>query len=100
MSKIIEKLFDGNICPHAGTYAQDSPYVQAARLKKVNYDKLMETLNDSEKERFEKYCDAEADIEGIRHLDAFSYALKFGILLMVEVFTGESEIIGEEKYCG
>jgi len=100
MSKIIEELFNGNICPYGGTYAQDSPYVQAARLKARNYEMLMETLGDAEKELFDKYSGADADMEGIRHYDTFSYALKFGILLMAEVFTGKSEVTGEEGFYG
>jgi len=45
MSKIIEELFNGNICPNGGTYAQDSPYVHAAGLKKRNYDMKLQAMH-------------------------------------------------------
>jgi len=96
MQSVLEELYYGNIRPDSRMYAKDSPFVQAARLKSRNLDKLMASLNDSEKELFEKYCDAQGEIEGITRYDTFSYALKFGILLMVEVFMGKSEVVGED----
>jgi quinol monooxygenase YgiN len=96
MVSVLEELFIGNIRPDAGIYPQDSPFVQAARVKHENLEKLMASLDDSEKELFEKYCEAQGDIEGITRYDTFTYALKFGILLMIEVFTDKSEITGRE----
>jgi len=96
MSSVLEELYYGNIRPDSRVYAKDSPFVQLARLKSRNLDKLMASLNDSEKEIFEKYCEAQGEIEGITRYDTFSYALKFGMLLMVEVFMGKGEIVGED----
>lgn len=97
MQSILEELYCGNIRPDSRIYGQDSPFVEAARLKSKNLDKLMEKLDDSEKELFEKYCDAQGEIEGITRYDTFTYALKFGILLMAEVFMGKGEITGEGR---
>jgi len=96
MTSILEELYLGNIRPDSRMYGQDSHFVQAARLKHDNLEKLMAALNDSEKELFEKYCDAQGEIEGITRYDTYTYALKFGILLMVEVFMGKGEITGGE----
>jgi len=96
MTSILEELYLGNIRPDSRMYGQDSLFVQAARLKHDNLEKLMAALNDSEKELFEKYCDAQGEIEGITRYDTYTYALKFGILLMAEVFMGKSEITGGE----
>ena len=97
MQSILEELYCGIICPDSRHYGPDSPFVEAARLKSRNLDKLMASLDDSEKELFEKYCDAQGEIEGITRYDTFTYALKFGILLMAEVFTGKGEITGEGR---
>ena len=94
---ILEELYCGNIRPDSRVYPPNSPFVEAARLKNKNLDKLMSVLNDEEKETFEKYCDAQSDIESITRYDTYTYALKFGILLMVEIFTGKSEVVGEEE---
>lgn len=95
MQSVLEELYCGNIRPDARVYGQESPFVEAARLKSKNLEKLMATLDNSEKELFEKYCDAQGEIEEIARYDAFTYALKFGILLMTEVFMGRGAITGE-----
>ena len=95
MQSVLEGLYYGNIRPDTKRYGQDSPFVEAARLKSKNLEKLMAMLNDSEKELFEKYCDAQGEIEDITHYDTFNYALKFGVLLMVEIFMGRGDITGE-----
>ena len=86
MMNILEELYMGNIGFDSGHYGQNSPFVKAAKRKLDSMEQLSATLNDSEKELFEQYCDAQADIEGITRYDTFTSALKFGILLMVEIF--------------
>jgi len=95
MQSILEELYYGNIRPDARCYGQDSPYAQVANLKQRNQEKLMATLNESEKELFEKYCDAQEELEEITRYDTFTYAMKFGILLMTEVFMGKTEMTNE-----
>ena len=94
---ILEELYCGNIRPDARVYPQNSPFAEAAKLKNRNLDKLMSVLNESEKETFEKYCDAQSDIESITRYDTYTYALKLGILLMIEIFTGKSEVVSEAE---
>lgn len=95
---IIEELYLGNICPDSGTYKDNSPVVQAIKRKGKYLDELMEKMDDDEKELLNKYCDAQADINEIVQYDTFTYALKFGVLLMTEIFMG-MDIFGnrEEK---
>ena len=94
---IIEELYYGNISPNLRAYSPDSPFAKAAELKSKNLDKLMSVLNDDEKEIFKKYCCAQADVERISRYDTYTYSLKLGALLMVEIFTGKSEVVGEEE---
>ena len=94
MSSVMEELYYGNIRPDSRFYGQDSHFVKAAKLKNTNLEKLMALLNEEEKELFEKYCDNQGDIESITRYDTFSYALKFGILLMAEVFMDINEVTG------
>jgi len=56
----------------------------------------MEKLDDSGKEVFETYCEAESEIEEISRYRVYTYALKFGILLMAEVFVTSGEITGAD----
>lgn len=92
MTSIIEELYYGNINPNERHYTSESPFMQAVQLRKINLDKLMGTLNEQEKELFEKYCGAHDEIEDITRYDTFTYALKFGVLLMAEVFAGMNEV--------
>jgi len=96
MQSVIEELYYGNISFDNKDYSKDSSFVKAAQLKKESYDKLEETLNDSEKELFEKFSNAQGEIESIVRYDSFTYALKFGILLMMEVLMGRGEVCGED----
>ena len=87
MKNILDQLYIGNIGFDSARYAQGSPFVSAAQRKLENMEKLMATLNDSQKELFENYCEAQADIEGIVRYDTFAAALKFGVLFMMEILT-------------
>jgi len=86
MKSIVEELYMGNIGFDSWQYNKDSPFVKAAQKKVDNMDKLMETLNDSQKEFLEGYVDAQGDIEHITRYDTYVATLKFGIMLMIEVF--------------
>ena len=94
MLSILEELYSGNIRPDSRIYPKDSPFVEAAKLKLAHYEKLKNALNEEEKETFEQYCDAQGDIESITRYDLFTYTLRFGILLMIELFMGNTEIAG------
>lgn len=103
MRSILEELYMGNIGFDSGYYAQNSPFVRAARIKHDSMEKLMASLNDAEKELFEQYCEAEGDVQGITRYDTFAGALKFGILLMIEIFmeqagTEEGEDVDEKLH--
>ena len=85
MKSIMEELYMGNIGFDSWNYAKDSPFVKAAQKKMDNMKSLTETLNDSQKELFEGYTDAQGDLEHITRYDTYVATLKFGILLMIEV---------------
>ena len=85
MENILRELYHGNIRPDSGIYPQDSPFVKNARIKLDCLEKLKATLDESQYEIFEKYCDAQGDIEGITRFDTFTYALRFGVLFTLEI---------------
>jgi len=93
---ILEAMYYGSVRPNSRTYSEDSLFAELEQLKKRNYDDLTATLNDSEKETFEKYCDAQEELESITRFDLFTYALKFGILLMSKIFVGRREVCGDD----
>ena len=86
MKSIMEELYMGNIGFDSWNYGKDSPFVKAAQKKMENMTALTATLDDSQKELFEGYIDAQGDIEHITRYDTYVATLKFGILLMIEIF--------------
>jgi len=87
MTNILEELYKGSVEFSGFDYDKDSPFVKAAQKKVDSMTALKETLNDSQKELLNGYIEAQGDIEHITRYDTYVATLKFGILLMVEVFT-------------
>ena len=95
MNSILEQLYMGNIGFDSGQHSPDSPFVAAAKRKLENMEKLTATLNDSQKELFENFCDAQSDIEGIMRYGTFTNTLKFGTLFMMEILTDNGKYWGD-----
>ena len=91
MKSVIKELYHGNLGFDSWTYGKDSPFVKAAQKKADNMKALMETFDDSQKELFEGYIDAQGDIEAITRYDTFVEALKFGILFMIAVYANDGD---------
>jgi len=91
MQSMIKELYYGNIRPDSKFYKKDSPFMKATHIKRDCMEKLTETLNDSEKALLDKYCEAQLEVDSIVDFDTFAYALRFGILFMVDIFTDNNE---------
>ena len=89
MKSILRELYLGNIAFDGYHYDRNSPFVKAAKQKMESYEQLEQTLTEAQKELLENYLDAQGDIEGISREGLFDAALKFGVLLMIEVFQSE-----------
>jgi len=50
MKSILEELYLGNINHSYEHYSNNPAYIEADRLRQVNYDKLLAALNETEKE--------------------------------------------------
>ena len=87
--QMLEELYRGNIRPDVALYENDSPLIELARLRERNREKLLESLSESEKERFEKFNDAQAEIDDITHYKKFACGFQLGALLMAEAFAGK-----------
>ena len=94
---IIEELYHGNIRPDIKFYGKDSAFVELARLREKNRENLLKALNESEKETFEKFTNAQAEIDDITRYQKFTYGFRLGVLLMVEVFTAKDELVDSHE---
>ena len=97
MPSLFGELYYGNLYFEPREYQKDSPLGKAIRQKIDNSKKLMKMMDERHKEQFEKFCDTAIEVESIKHYDIFKEALKFGILLMVEVFRDKQEPRKEEN---
>ena len=97
MQSIMKELYYGNIRPDSRFYAKDSPFMKAAHVKRDCLEKLVPMLNETEKELLEQYTEAQAETESIVDYDIFSFALRFGVLLMVEIFTKGDGVDTDDK---
>ena len=88
---IIEELFLGNIRPDASIYRKGSPMDKALDKKRQYRDELEGKLDKEGNEALNRYLDAQADVDEIVQYGLFAYALKFGVLLMAEIFMGKEE---------
>ena len=88
MSRTFEDMYFKSIQPNFELYSKNPEYIEAAQLKEINYNELTDTLNESEKKRFEKFLDADGNLKEIEYYNTFTYAFKLGALLMVEIFAG------------
>ncbi len=95
--QILEELYYGNIRPDVKFYGQDSPFAELIYLREKNWEKLMESLNEQEKETLEKFNDAEAEIDAITRYQKFSYGFRLGVLLMAETFTNSGELMDSHQ---
>ena len=91
---ILEELFYGNIGFDGKRYPKDSSFMESVSLREHSREKLTALLNEEGKEFFERYRDAQGEVEEIVRYDTFADALKFGVLLMAEVFAGSGEVTG------
>ncbi len=94
MKSIMELLYNEPLNGwRSGTHAPDSEFVRTARIKSENLDMLMDSLNDSQKEWFEGYSQADGKIESMTHYSDFCYAFHLGAQLMAELIRGKEELL-------
>ena len=87
MRSILEELFYGNICPNTDCRSRDKETKQLMGYIADHHDNLLSTLNEQQKELLEKFDDCYNELTDINERDIFSYALKLGMRIAIEVLT-------------
>ena len=87
MRAILEELFYGNICPNTDCRSHDKETKQLMGYIADHHDNLLSTLNDQQKELFEKFDDCHNELTDINEREIFSYAFKLGMRIAIEVLT-------------
>ena len=86
MLNMLEELYCGNVGFDSGFHSPDSPFSKAARKRYDCMQKLTATLNETEKELFTQYREAQGTIDSITRYNIYQESLTFGVLFMIEIF--------------
>ncbi len=87
MRSIFEELFYGNICPNTDCRSHDKETKQLMGYIADRHDNLLSTLNEQQKEIFEKFDECYNELTDINEREIFSYAFKLGAKIMLEVLS-------------
>lgn len=97
MKSILEEFAYGNISPEAQSFKHNSQYGEAMRAVSGNEEKLLAKLSEEDKLLFQKYVDAQSEINRLTAVSNLIYGFKLGLMMTAEAFvTGESLIAGGE----
>ena len=95
MQSILEEFAYGNISPEAQFFTRDSAYGKAMELVSRNEQKLLDRLEADDKDQFEKYIDAQGELNQLTAVKNLIYGYKLGLLMTAEAFiTGNDLIAG------
>jgi len=98
MASILEEFAYGNISPEAQFFKRDSEFGRAMELVSRNEQKLLDRLGADDKELFQKYIDAQGEVNRLTAVKNLIYGYKLGLIMTAEAFTGMGNLIvgGEE----
>ena len=85
MKSILEELFYGNICPNTDCRSDGKEVKELMGYIADHHENLLKTLNDEQKEIFEKFDDCYTELIDINEREIFAYAFKLGARIMLAV---------------
>jgi len=98
MRSILEEFAYGNIPPKSQGFTPNSTYGQAMHAVYANEEKLFHKLGGEEKIIFQKYVDAQCELNELTGVRNFTYGYKLGLLMTAEAFITGSQLIAGEEY--
>ena len=84
MRSILGELFYGNICPNTDCRSHDKETKQLMGYIANHHDNLLSTLNDQQKEIFEKFDDCYNELTDINEREIFAYAFRLGMRIAID----------------
>lgn len=79
MRTTIEELYYGNIMPYNRSVSAGSEYANLVGLLARNEAELLATLNEAQKETFEKIKDCWMEMNSINEVTIFTHGFKLGL---------------------
>ena len=99
MISILEEFAYGNITPNDQSFKRNSAFGEAMRALTDNETKLLSQLGSDDKAIFEKYIEAQGEVNRLTAVKNLIYGYKFGLLMTAEAFITGGELIsgGEDE---
>ena len=85
MRLILEELFYGNVCPNTDCRSQSEEGKTLIGYIADHHKELSATLDDRQKEIFEKFTDCYDELTDINEREIFVYAFRLGARIAIEV---------------
>lgn len=91
MCKIIDELWHGNIVPQTDSRNNSPEMKQLMEYIARHHDDLLKTLNEEQKETFEKFDDCWSEYMSLAEKAIFTYAFKLGAKLTYEALCDNTD---------
>lgn len=91
MCKMIEELWHGNISPQTDSRNNSPEMKQLMEYIARHHDDLLKTLNEEQKETFEKFDDCWSEYMSLAEKAIFTYAFKLGAKLTYEALCNNTD---------
>lgn len=93
MCKTIEELWHGNISPQTDSRNNSPEMKQLMEYMARHHDDLLKSLNDEQKETFEKFEDCWSEYMSLAEKAIFTYAFKLGARLTYESLCDNTDLV-------
>ena len=89
---MISELWHGNIVPQSDSRNNSKEMKELMEYMSRHHGELLETLNEEQKEIFEKFDDCWSEYTSLAEAAIFEYAFKLGMNLAIESLFGREEL--------
>ena len=96
MQQILEALANDNLCINPDLYKDSPEYRKVTTVLYKTAEYLSKKMDDDGKKIFEQFRDAQSDESHIHQVDMFIRGYRLGVLMMIEVFAGASDLTYNE----
>ena len=96
MRSILEEFAYGNVSPDPRFFRRNSRYGEAMNAVASNEEKLLAILDGDTKTLFEKFVDAQGEVNQLTAVDNLVYGYKLGMVMTAEAFITSGELIAGE----
>ena len=87
MRSVINELWHGNVCPQTDSRNNSPEMKELMEYIARHHADLLKTLNDEQKEIFEKFDDCWSEYMSLAEAAIFEYAFKLGMRITIEILT-------------